>query len=105
VHSFDGFVNYDIGLRGKKLLIKKVSPLARFDYMSDHSDGVTTDAEGCLATTDWRRGRLTAGMTLSLATPFVADIRLNYEKYFYRDGAIVKPSEHDKIVVEIMTRF
>ena len=44
-------------------------------------------------------------MTLSLDLPFVSDIRLNYEKYFYRDGAIAKPSERDKIVVEFMTRF
>ena len=105
VHSFDGFVNYDIGLKGKKMMIKKVSPLARWDYMSDHSDGVTADESGCLVTTDYRRSRLTGGVTLSLATPFVADIRLNYEKYFYREGAVIKPSEHDKIVLEVMTRF
>lgn len=105
VHSFDGFVNYDIQVRRAKSLIKKVSPLVRYDYMSDHSDGKTTDAQGALATTDFRRSRITGGLTLSLATPFVSDIRLNYEKYFYRDGAVVKPSEHDKIVVEVMTRF
>ena len=44
-------------------------------------------------------------LTLSLATPFVSDIRINFEKYFYREGAIVKPSEKDKIVVEFITRF
>lgn len=105
VHAFDGFVNYDIATRGKLCLIRKVSPLARFDYMSDHSDGATRDDTGALATTDYQRSRITGGLTLSLSTPFVADIRLNYEKYFYREGAVVKPSEHDKIVVEFMTRF
>lgn len=105
VHSFDGFVNYDIKVGGKKPLVKKVSPLARFDYMSDHSDG-TADAEtGLLNTTDYRRSRITGGVTLSLGTPFVSDIRLNYEKYFYREGAVAKPSERDKIVIEFMTRF
>lgn len=105
VHSFDGFVNYNIKVGGKKPLVKKVSPLARFDYMSDHSDG-TADAEtGLLNTTDYRRSRITGGVTLSLGTPFVSDIRLNYEKYFYREGAVAKPSERDKIVIEFMTRF
>lgn len=110
VHSFDGFVNYDIPVKARRSLVKKVSPLARFDYMSDHSDGLrysdgkASDA-GSLITTDYQRSRITGGLTLSLATPFVSDIRLNYEKYFYRDGAVVKPSEHDKIVLEVMTRF
>lgn len=110
VHAFDGFVNYDIPLRGGRCMIKKISPLARFDYMSDHSDGLAfVNGDGAavprLATTDSRRSRITGGLTLSLALPFVADIRLNYEKYFYREGAVVKPSEHDKVVLEVMTRF
>lgn len=104
VHSFDGFACYDIPITAKKAFIKKVSPLARYDYMSDHSDGTAND-EGNLYITDYKRSRVTGGVTLSLATPFVSDIRINYEKYFYRDGAVVKPSEHDKIVVEFMTRF
>ena len=39
VHSFDGFVNYDIPIRKKDVMLKKVSPLLRYDFMSDHSDG------------------------------------------------------------------
>lgn len=106
VHAFDGFVNYDIPIRGKEALVKKVSPLVRYDCMGDHSDGSTYDEQGLrLTTADYKRSRLTGGVTLSLATPFVSDIRVNYEKYFYRDGAVVKTSEHDKIVVELMTRF
>ena len=35
VHSVDAFVNYDIPLR--KCLFSKVSPLLRYDYMSDHT--------------------------------------------------------------------
>ena len=104
VHSVDGFVNYDIKVGGKKPLIKKVSPLVRYDYMSDHSDG-TLNEDGLLYTTDYRRQRITGGVTLSLSTPFVSDIRINYEKYFYREGAIAKPSERDKIAIEFMTRF
>ena len=77
-------------------------------YGAVHSfDGfVNYDAEtGLLNTTDYRRSRITGGVTLSLGTPFVSDIRLNYEKYFYREGAVAKPSERDKIVIEFMTRF
>ena len=44
-------------------------------------------------------------MTISLSKPFLSDIRINYEKYFYRDGAVPKTSEKDKIVIEFMTHF
>ena len=105
VHSFDGFINYDIQTKNKACFIKKVSPLVRYDFMNDHSDGTSINEDGTFNVTDYKRHRVTAGVTLSLATPFVSDIRLNFEKYFYRDGAIAKPSEKDKIVVEFMTRF
>ena len=109
VHALDAFVSYDIPLR--KCFFTKISPLIRYDYMSDHSDGLRynaeggEDVEGSLVINDYQRSRITGGLTLSLDLPFVSDIRLNYEKYFYRDGAIAKPSERDKIVVEFMTRF
>ena len=108
VHSVDAFVSYDIPLR--KCFFKKISPLVRYDYMSDHSDGMRyvdgeEDTAGSLVVNDYQRSRLTGGVTLSLDLPFISDIRLNYEKYFYREGAIAKPSERDKIVVEFMTRF
>ena len=104
VHSFDGFVNYDIAVAGKRNLIKKVSPLGRYDFMTDHSDG-TLDDEGKMKLTDYKRSRISGGVTLSLAKPFVSDIRINYEKYFYGKNALPKVSERDKIVFEVMTRF
>lgn len=108
VHAFDAFVNYDIPLR--KCFFTKISPLLRYDYMSDHSDGMRyldgkTSTDGSLIINDYQRSRITGGVTFSIAKPFISDIRLNYEKYFYRSGAIAKPSERDKIVVEVMTRF
>ncbi len=103
VHSFNSFVNYDIALKSGKL-VKKISPLVRYDFMTDHSDG-TLDDNGKMALTDYKRSRFTAGITVSLAKPFISDIRLNYEKYFYGDNAVPKTSEKDKIVIEIMTRF
>lgn len=108
VHAFEAFVNYDIPLR--KCFFTKVSPLLRYDYMSDHSDGMRyldgeENTEGSLIINDYQRSRITGGLTFSIAKPFISDIRLNYEKYFYRSGAIAKPSERDKIVIEVMTRF
>lgn len=108
VHAFDAFVNYDIPLR--KCFFTKISPLLRYDYMSDHSDGMRyldgeENTEGSLMINDYQRSRITGGLTFSIAKPFISDIRLNYEKYFYRSGAVAKPSERDKIVIEVMTRF
>jgi len=109
VHAFDGFVCYDIPVANQKCLIRKVSPLARYDFMSDHSDGVrynaTDDNIGSLIVNDYKRHRVTGGVTLSLAKPFISDIRINYEKYFYRKGGIAKTSEKDKFVIEFMTHF
>lgn len=109
VHAVDAFACYDIPTMGKKNIIKKVSPLVRYDFMSDHSDGTrstgTDDTIGELLTNDYKRHRITGGVTLSLSQPFTSDIRINYEKYLYRQGAIVKPSEKDKIAVEFVTHF
>lgn len=108
VNAFDGFICYDLPLRCK--LFRKMSFLGRYDYMSDHSNGKAyldgkENIEGALIVNDYQRQRLTGGITLSLAKPFISDIRINYEKYFYKSGVIVKPSEQDKFVIEIMTRF
>ena len=108
VHAVDAFVSRDISTGGKTL--RFVTPLVRYDYMSDHSDGKRyldgkESAEGRLVVNDYRRSRLTGGLTLSFAKPFISDIRINYEKYFYRSGAVAKPSERDKVVLEVMTRF
>lgn len=108
VHAFDAFMSYDIPLR--KCFFTKISPLLRYDYMSDHSDGMRyldgeENTEGSLIINDYQRSRITGGLTFSIAKPFISDIRLNYEKYFYRSGAVAKPSERDKIVIEVMTRF
>lgn len=104
VNAFDGFINWDIPVGGKNSLVKMVSPLVRYDYMGDHSDG-ETNADGVLAINAYKRSRITGGATIHLSKPFISDIRLNYEKYLYRSGAVPKASEHDKIVVEFMTRF
>lgn len=109
VHAVDAFMNYDIALRSK--LFRKISPLVRYDYMSDHSDGkrysveVDGETQNVLKVNDHRRSRVTGGFTLSLCKPFTADIRVNYEKYFYSKGVEPKTSERDKFVIEFVTHF
>lgn len=108
VHAIDAFASYDIPVKSKMLC--KVSPLIRYDFMTDHSDGKryldgSADKSGSLIINDYQRHRLTGGVTLSLNKPFILDIRINYEKYFYRDNSLAKPSEKDKIVIEFMTHF
>ncbi len=110
VHAFDTFASYDIPTGNPRNMVKYVTPLLRYDYMSDHSDGTRyldgkADEAGKLITNDAQRSRLTGGVTLSLKKPFVSDIRINYEKYFYRNSDLAHRSEKDKIVVEFMTRF
>ena len=111
VHSFDGFVSYSIPLcRG---MFREVSPVARYDFMSSHSDGrrysedgkPAADGTGSLIVNDSRRSRITGGVTLSLSRPSAAEIRVNYEKYFYGKDAVAKVSERDKFVIEFMAHF
>ena len=110
VYSFDGFVSYRIPIANGQKAIKSVSPLLRYDSMSDHTDGIrylggVPDPNGTMVVRDYARSRITGGVTISLGTPFISDIRLNYEKYFYREGAVPDVSEQDKFVVEFMVRF
>lgn len=73
--------------------------------MSDHSKGKVPD-DGKLGADDPERHRLTAGITLSLGKESLqADIRVNYEHYFYPHGATPAISEQSKTVVEFAVHF
>lgn len=103
VHAVNSFINYDLPLRK---VFSKMSFLARYDMMTSQSDGKAIDEEtGTLTTTDYKRHRITGGITFSLSKAFRTDLRLNYEKYFYAKNSIAKESEQDKIVLELMVRF
>ena len=101
VDAVDAFLCRDFPLRR---IFRKISVLARYDYMSDHSDGLP-GPDGVLVVNDPKRHRLTGGLTFSLGLPFTADIRLNYEAYFYDRAVEPALSEQDKVVVELMCRF
>lgn len=103
VHSVNSFINYDLPLRK---VFNKMSFLVRYDMMTSQSDGKATDAEtGALITTDYKRHRVTGGLTFSFGKAFQTDLRLNVEKYFYAKNSIAKESEQDKVVLELMVRF
>lgn len=102
VNALDAFVACRLPL---KKCFSAVSFLGRYDYMSDHSSGIRRE-DGTLAIDDPERHRLTGGVTLSMGTPkFQADIRINYEHYFYRSGVEPSVSERNKAVIEFVCRF
>lgn len=108
VNAFDGFICYGLPL---PRVFDKLSFLARFDMMDDHSDGVPSVDEATgqeifrLPVDDGARKRITGGITLSFVRQFHADLRLNYEKYFYKEIARALPSERDKVVLELVVHF
>lgn len=102
VHAVNVFGTYAFPLNNS--FVTRISPLIRYDFMTDHSNGITDDS-GKLFTTDYERSRVTGGVTLGLGLPFQSDLRINYEKYFYRSGGVAKPSEMDKFVTELMIHF
>lgn len=102
VNAFDFFCAKRFPLRKT---LNGISALARYDYMSDHSDGIAGE-DGKLKVNDPERHRLTVGATLHFGSKkLYADLRLNYEKYFYPHHPEISISGHDKIVAEIMVRF
>lgn len=107
VNALDAMVAYRLPLRR---VFHHMSFLARFDMMDDHSDGSLALDEndqptGALKLTDAARKRLTGGITFSFTEGINADLRLNYEKYFYDNISLAKPSERDKIVAELVIHF
>lgn len=77
----------------------------RYDAMTDHSTGTAAD-DGRLITDDPARNRITVGSTLSYRHKSVhADIRLNYEKYFYHHGTDIATGNGDKILAELIIKF
>lgn len=88
----------------EKKMIGGVSGALRYDYMGDHSGGNRGD-DGKLRIDDFERHRITGGVTLSLLSKFQADIRLNYEKYFYGKGVVPGINDDDKLVLEVIAHF
>lgn len=102
VNAIDAFAVFRLPL---KKGLTALSFLGRYDYMSDHSNG-STDDNGMLTVSDPERHRLTGGMTLGFGRKALqADIRLNYEQYFYKKGVTPGISDQNKLVVEFVAHF
>ncbi len=102
VNAVDVFAAYRHPMKGT---LTAISFLGRYDYMSDHNRG-GKDSDGNLAVDDTERHRLTGGVTFSFGKPSLqADIRLNYEQYFYPKYAVPAISEQNKIVIEFVAHF
>lgn len=97
--SYSVFAAYDVWTNNRYL--QKVTPLLRFDSMTDNNKG-KPDENGVYIVNDVARKRVTGGVTFSFAKPFLNDIRLNYEKYFYANDIV---NQDDKLVVEFLVRF
>lgn len=98
--GFFVFGAYDIATP-KWGYIHKITPLLRYDMMTANNKGAAL-ANGSYATDDVGRMRITGGVTLSLDKPFLNDIRINYEQYFFESGVT---NEENKLVIEYVVRF
>ncbi len=56
VHAVNSFINYDLPL---KKVFNKISFLARYDMMTDHSDGKMDETTKALIINDYARHRVT----------------------------------------------
>lgn len=79
VHAVNSFVNYDLPL---KKVFNKISFLARYDMMTDHSDGKIDKTTNALVINDYARHRVTGGITLSLSKAFIARPSFELRKVF-----------------------
>ena len=110
VNAWNVMGGYTLGLHprgrmGQETGINALRFLLRYDGMTDHSSG-TIDENGAFKLTDAERNRLTGGLTLCGSRGRInAELRLNYEKYFYKKAALAKESERDKLVMEVMVHF
>ena len=103
VHAYNIMGMY--GLPIKSPYLNMIKFMGRFDSMTDDSNGFTDETTGLLPIDDIGRNRVSLGVTLGYYKKVKAELRLNFEKYFYDDGVEIAPSDHDKLVAEIMFNF
>ncbi len=102
-HAAHAWVDYAMPVRAG--IFNQASFQGRFDVMTAGSDGRRDDT-GLLYTNQPARRRITLGATMSrIAGTRHADLRLNYEKYFYNSGVSAPDGLGDKIVAELVLKF
>lgn len=102
VHAYNIMGMYSLPIKSK--YFNKMMFLGRYDGMTDNSDGFA-DESGNLTVDDSARKRVTVGTTLAYHQKVRAELRLNYEYYFYDDNVEIDPSDHSKFVAEVMFNF
>lgn len=102
VYSYNIMGMYCLPIKSKYM--NKLMFMGRFDAMTDNSDGFS-DESGNLIIDDSARKRVSVGTTLAYHQKVKAELRLNYEHYFYEDGVEIGPSDHSKLVAEVMFYF
>ena len=81
--------------------INKISPVFRYEGMTKNLKYQVQNSSSVNIITDEARSRFSSGLIISLAKPFVNDIRLNYERYFWEDGT----HADSKFVAEFVVKF
>ncbi len=102
VHSCNVTAAYLLPLSSR--YVHRLRFLGRFDMMTDNCRGIA-DEDGRLSIDDTARKRATVGLTFGYDKQIKAELRLNFEKYFYAEGVEIGESDHDKIVAELMLNF
>ena len=81
--------------------MKSISPVLRYDGMTKNLKYEIQNSSSISSKIDEARNRVSGGLIISLAKPFINDIRLNYERYFWPDGK----ATDSKIVAEFVVHF
>lgn len=105
--SSDGWnIFADYSMPVKAGIFRCLSFQGRYDGMTARSNGVR-NKQGNLVTNYPTRQRITLGTSIAyLQKPLKVLIRLNYEKYFYKDSEFVPTNDYsDKIVAEMVLTF
>ncbi len=103
VHAFNVFGDYRLPVTPRKF--SRWGVHSRFDSMTKHSQGYA-DADGNLTIDQPTRCRLTIGSTLTYRYAMLrADLRLDYEKYFYGTGGRPDNEHGDRVSLELIINF
>lgn len=86
-------------------IFKEASVQGRFDGMSAYSTGIKNDEGKLIANYPSRRRATIGGMLYYRHNLFGCYLRLNYEKYFYRNGVAIPSGANDKICAELIFQF
>jgi hypothetical protein len=87
-HAFFVYGLYHFEFKNKT--IRRITPALRYDFYDKDNSNSTFEP-----------GRITAGLTFGFSKLTFADIRLNYEKYYYKTIANVD----DKFTIEFIAKF